>query len=67
MSLLEEIYNGWKNYLFPNLQIEELAKKRAVICVNCPKLKSNKVCSICGCYIPAKVRSPRSKCPIKKW
>lgn len=67
MSLLEEIYCGWKNYVFPNKDIEELAKKRVVICVDCPKLKLNKICSSCGCYIPSKTRSPRSRCPLNKW
>lgn len=67
MSLLEEIYSGWKNYAFPNPRIEEIAKKRAAICVDCPKLKPNKVCGSCGCYIPAKTRSPRSRCPLSKW
>lgn len=67
MSLLEEIYQGWKNYAFPNAIIEEKAKKRVAICVSCPKLKPNKVCGSCGCYIPAKTRSPRSKCPLGKW
>ena len=69
MSVLSEIYNGWKNYVFPNPQIEELAKKRIAICVNneCGKFKPNKSCTMCGCYMPAKVRSLRSKCPLKKW
>lgn len=24
-------------------------------------------CNACGCYLPAKVRSPLSKCPKGKW
>ena len=67
MSILKEIYDGWKNYAFPNPSIEEMAKKRVIICVECPKLRPNKVCSSCGCYIPAKTRSPRSRCPLRKW
>jgi len=67
MSKLEEIYQGWKNYAFPNPEMEELAKKRAAICVDCPKLKSNNFCSVCGCYIPAKTRSKKSRCPLSKW
>ena len=67
MGRLEEIYNGWKNYIFPNKEMEELAKKRAAICVDCPKLKSNNICSVCGCYIPAKTRSKTSRCPLSKW
>jgi hypothetical protein len=69
MSQLSEIYAGWKNYTFPNPQIEELAKKRIAICVqnDCKKLRSNKTCVLCGCYMPAKVRSPKSKCKLGKW
>lgn len=67
MSLLDEIYQGWKNYAFPNPIVEAMAKKRALICVNCLKMRPNKVCSHCGCYIPAKTRSPKSKCPLGKW
>lgn len=67
MSRLSEIYDGWKNYAFPNSQVENIAKERIAICVECDKLKKNNSCSLCGCYMPAKVRSPKSHCRIKKW
>jgi hypothetical protein len=68
MSRLSEIYIGWKNFTFPNLKIEELAKKRIEICVNdCNKLNKRNFCKLCGCYMPAKVRSPKSHCYLKKW
>lgn len=67
MSRLSEIYEGWKNFTFPNPQVEEIAKKRMTICVECVKLKKNNTCSLCGCYMPAKVRSTKSKCRLKKW
>jgi len=69
MSVLAEIFEGWKNYTFPNPQVEELAKKRMAICVSneCKRFRKNKTCALCGCYMPAKVRSPKSKCTIKKW
>ena len=67
MSRLAEIYDGWKNYAFKTPAIEEKAKKRAAICVDCKKLKKNNTCAICGCYIPAKVRSSRSRCPLRLW
>ena len=66
MSQLSEIFEGWKNYAFPNKDIENEAKRRMTICVGCDKLKKNK-CVLCGCYMPAKVRSPKSRCRIKKW
>ena len=69
MSQLSEIYDGWKNYVFQDPEVEEIAKKRIAICVanECKKFKSNKSCAMCGCYMPAKVRSKRSKCSMGKW
>ena len=67
MGKLEEIISGWKNYVFKNPAMEEIAKQRVRKCLECDKLKKNYTCRICGCYIPAKTRSERSKCPEKKW
>jgi hypothetical protein len=67
MSQLNEIISGWKNYIFPNKQVEELAIERMEICLGCDKLKDNKRCGVCGCFMPAKVRSVKSTCPLKKW
>jgi len=67
MGTVQEIISGWKNYAFKNKEIEELAKTRVKICVGCPLLRKNNTCSVCGCYIPAKVRSAKSRCPKKKW
>lgn len=66
---LSEIYEGWKNYTFPNKKVEEIAKERIAICVSndCKKFTKKYRCKICGCYMPAKVRSTKSKCPIGKW
>jgi len=67
MSVLSEIYEGWKNYTFPTPEIEAIAKKRMAICVECEKLRANKSCMLCGCYMPAKCRSISSKCGLNKW
>jgi hypothetical protein len=69
MSQLEEIYTGWKNYIFPNPEVEVEAKRRIAICVTneCKKFRPNKSCALCGCYMPAKVKSPNSHCGIGKW
>lgn len=71
-NLVSEIIEGWKNFAFKNPKVEEIATKRAEQCVNCtikgkPVMKNKKFCGICGCYIPAKVRSLSSKCPLGKW
>jgi len=67
MSLFEEIVTGWKNYIFKFPEMESIAKDRLKICLSCDQLRSNNTCKSCGCYIPAKVRSPKSKCPINLW
>jgi hypothetical protein len=69
MGKLDEIYEGWKNYIFPTVETEELAKKRISICVSneCKKYTAINTCSLCGCFMPAKVRSPDSYCKLKKW
>jgi hypothetical protein len=67
MTQLSEIFEGWKNFSFPNPIVEKEAKKRVEICVKCPKLNQRNICVLCGCYMPAKVRSPKSHCRIKKW
>jgi len=67
MSRLSEIYEGWKNLVFTNPNVETEAKRRIEICVDCDKLLKNNSCKLCGCYMPAKVRSPKSKCLLKKW
>lgn len=65
---LSEIIIGWKNYIFPNEEVEKIATNRMISCLNCTKLiNKSKKCSVCGCYTPAKVRSLKSKCPINKW
>ena len=67
MSKLSEIYEGWKNLTFPNKRIETEAKRRINICIDCDKLNNRNFCVLCGCYMPAKVRSSKSHCRIKKW
>jgi hypothetical protein len=69
MSQLDDIFTGWKNYIFPSPEVETEAKRRITICVSnqCGKFRKNKTCMLCGCYMPAKVRSPKSFCTIGKW
>lgn len=67
MSRLSEIISGWKNYMFPNKEVEEIAIKRMETCINCDRLKPDNRCGICGCFMVAKVRSLKSTCPLDKW
>ena len=68
MNKLNQIIEGWKNYIFKNKEIEEKAKERIKICVSCEKFKKiTKQCGICKCFMPARVRLENPKCPLKKW
>lgn len=72
MSKLTEIAEGWKNLVFKNDIGEEMALERGKVCEECDKLHTltNSFylhCAKCGCYIPAKLRSTNSKCPLGKW
>lgn len=67
MNRLSEILEGWKNFTFPNPTVEKEATKRIEICVNCDKLNQRNFCDMCCCYMPAKVRSPKSHCRLRKW
>ena len=67
MGKLQEIVGGWKNYVFANPDVEEQAKERMEICIKCDFISDRGYCALCGCYMAAKVRSPKSKCRAKKW
>lgn len=67
MIKLSEIYEGWKNYVFPNPEIEALAKERIAVCSECDHLNALLVCTACGCPRAGKARSPESRCPHNKW
>jgi hypothetical protein len=62
----KEIIEGWGNYIFPDPEVEKIAKERALICSECPNNKLG-ICSECGCPLISKTRSINSKCPINKW
>lgn len=62
---LKQIKEGWKNLVFENPEVEKTATIKAEICAGCEKNIMN-ICTHCGCWISAKVRS-KSNCPQKKW
>lgn len=66
MSKLEKIIEGWKNVIFPSLEVKKIAIERANICSSCEYNKLE-ICSKCGCPLVAKIRSLKDNCPINKW
>ncbi len=61
-----EIKDGWKNYIFPNPEVEKIAEQRAVICASCENNKLG-VCQLCFCPLKMKTKSMKSNCPANKW
>lgn len=66
MGKLDNIFTGFKN-LFTGKETPD-EHDRLTLCKVCPHLrKQTNTCGKCGCYVPAKVKSPKAKCPINKW
>ncbi len=80
---INEIYEGWRNHLFPPLHLKEIIKDtseyRLKICKECPEHSSNKVgyetsrfdehCTDCKCTLSAKTKCLSCRCPLipPKW
>ena len=45
---------------------DEIAEQRYNICLECEYF-DNKICSICGCYMPLKIIFKNGVCPNKYW
>lgn len=77
------IIQGWKNYLFENEEVEQIAKDRAAICQGCdsavmgsyeqilPDFSIKEIkglkCKECGCPLSTKLRALNEKCDLGKW
>ena len=61
VNKLNSIITGWRNILWPDPLIEEIAMARAEICAECTSNDGN-WCIDCMCFIPAKARSLAERC-----
>ena len=70
LEQLGQIYEGWKNLIFKNKQVEDVALPRLEICAKCP-IRTNGICDSskggCGCSLSLKTRALSSECPLGKW
>lgn len=70
---IKEILSAWKAKVKPTSAQKDLAKQRAEICDKCDKVGKRDVsgqeyCTVCGCYLKAKVYSYKEgACPEGKW
>ena len=73
-----QIYEGWKNNLFPAADmkplIEEVSKERMKICEDCALISTKHKtarpdvhCTDCGCTLAAKTRCLSCDCPRSYW
>ena len=68
-----EILAGIKNSLHKQVFIEHIASERQTICNACPHMSTDcaalikTCCSVCGCSLNFKTRSPQSSCPEGNW
>ena len=58
---LKSILNGWKNVIWSDPKVEQIAVGRAKICAGCDHNVLS-FCNDCGCFIPAKARSLSETC-----
>jgi hypothetical protein len=50
----------------PMLSAQQVAARIAV-CASCDRLRSNRTCAQCGCFVDAKARFRSQTCPLRKW
>lgn len=48
-------------------RIIAMSKDRMAVCKGCENLTKVKTCSLCNCFMPAKVAIPFASCPDGKW
>jgi len=84
MSLnIDNILEGWHNFIFKSEVTEQLKKERAKHCIDCKHKKFSKTlkafikddvvevegfrCNKCKCPLSAKLLSKNENCPLKLW
>lgn len=64
------ILDAAKDLVTGNLRIanDETIISRLAICDGCEvQNKAVKICTACGCFIPAKIRLQEASCPMELW
>ncbi len=62
-DVIKDIFTGKLKFVS-----RSLAKQRYTECVNCEvRNKTLNICTICGCFLPAKTKLEKSECPMGKW
>jgi hypothetical protein len=71
------IYEGIKNSIIRDEFVEDVAKKRMAICIECPEIDldgskcempgTQPCCGNCGCSLGFKTRALSAECPLEEW
>jgi len=57
-----------KNQVALRFVSSEVGDERIAICNSCEEYnKTLDICKKCGCYMPAKSKLAKAKCPLNKW
>lgn len=75
---INEIYEGWRNNLFPPAKLAQLIETtsatRIDVCNNCEfhsknhkSVRPDAHCTNCGCPLSAKTKCLSCNCPLMKW
>ena len=82
LAKLNNILQGWKNYVWESVDIKGMATARAFECAKCDKAVYGMVasliddeikdikglkCSLCDCPLSGLLRSPGESCKENKW
>ena len=46
---------------------KHIAQQRYDICKTCPRFTELKLCSVCNCVMPIKVKFAYADCPLGRW
>lgn len=68
----KNIPRGMYNHILSKIDklpvnIKILSDKRSKICDECEHKSKANTCLACGCFLPAKTKAPKEKCPKNKW
>ena len=44
-----------------------IAQQRYEICKSCPRFTAMRICTLCNCIMPIKVKFAKASCPAGKW
>lgn len=66
MTIQDMLVGAVKVIQSVSMPVTDLSQKRLQICSTCPE-RIGARCSVCGCFVEAKVKHQKESCPLHKW